>query len=90
MISDLDRFCQLRQKANPPDTTTRFVPEGSEPRICPAGRKFLVASSAAGAAHLCLHAVGVGRLLLRDLPEHHASVAQPLELVSLMDLSEQV
>ena len=40
--------------------------------------------------HLYLEGAGISRLLLRNLPEHHASVAQPLKLVGLVDLSEQV
>ena len=34
--------------------------------------------------------VSVGQLLLQNLLEHHAAIMQLLELVSLMNLHEQV
>ena len=58
--------------------------------LLPCWHKFLVASSVAGAAHLHLQRVSVSRLPHQDCLEHHAVVAQLLELISPMDLHEQV
>ena len=90
MVRDCSNFDKSASHIEPRTPQLAMFRKVPTMDLLPRRRKFLVASSAAGATHLHLQGVGVGRLPLRNLLEHHATIAQPLELIGLVNLGEQV